>query len=56
MPNSYQPNDNEIIVPELNTTKSDHGLLLENSGGKWRLHMSEIKVVFVIRCFLSERP
>ena len=26
MPNSYQPNDNEIIVPELNTTKSDHGL------------------------------
>ena len=26
MPNSYQPNDNEIIIPELNTTKSDHGL------------------------------
>ena len=26
MPNSYQPNDNEIIVPDLNSTKSDHGL------------------------------
>ena len=26
MPHSYQPNDNKIIIPELNTTKSDHGL------------------------------
>ena len=26
MPHSYQPNDNQIIVPELKTTKSDHGL------------------------------
>ena len=26
MPNSYQPNDNEIIIPELNTSRSDHSL------------------------------
>jgi predicted O-linked N-acetylglucosamine transferase (SPINDLY family) len=26
MPHSYQPNDNEIMIPELNTTKLDHGL------------------------------
>jgi len=26
MPHSYQPNDNKIIIPELNSTKSDHGL------------------------------
>ena len=26
MPNSYQPNDDKIIIPELNTSKSDHGL------------------------------
>ena len=26
MPNSYQPNDNKLEVPELNTSRSDHGL------------------------------
>ena len=26
MPHSYQPNDNKLIVPKLNTTRSDHGL------------------------------
>jgi predicted O-linked N-acetylglucosamine transferase (SPINDLY family) len=26
MPHSYQPNDNKITIPELNTTKSDYGL------------------------------
>ena len=26
MPHSYQPNNNKIIIPELNTTKNDHGL------------------------------
>ena len=26
MPHSYQPNDNKLEVPELNTSRSDHGL------------------------------